>query len=376
MRTLYLVRGYPGLGRVMGSIAFQDILSDFLSRDNASLFASYLSGFTYLSSAGLPSLNLYPEGYPYQPKAFLNPFGRECRLLLSAVRDFLPDLVVLDGEPLCVEFFADILKRPILILTNPSDLHNPGTPNNIDIDLFRHYYAKANLVIAHGLERLPPTLAELGGRAGTAIDVNTLIRTPIASAAKQRRERPATRPNGKPIRVLGVLGGGSENVTSEFRTNTIQLAEWLISACDPIAGTELSIYCADNAVYERVRTFVRGDVKLISQQMDNTSDLVQADVIVGRAGRNLVSEILALGTRSLIVPVPAEPYRTSDQHATAGSAAHVSEVLRTTRLADGYDAFVAALHELFNADSAQPRWAPGNDDIRERLPSMLSLLGL
>ena len=309
MRTLYIVRGYPGLGRVMGSIAFGDILSDAGIVENECLFASYLSGYTYLVNAGLPTFDLYPEGYCYRPKAFFNPFGKECQLLLEALNTFNPDLIVVDGEPFCVELIADVLKRPVLVLTNPSDLYNPGIPNKTDIDLFRFYYSKANLVIAHGLERLPPTLLSLGGRTGSAIDVNTLIRTPLASAARKRRETPTPRLQGKPIYVVGVLGGGSENVTSEFRLNTIKLAEWLVSACESNTGIKLSIFCADNAVYQYIDKLGRTDVKLTAQQVDNTTDIIEADLIVGRSGRNLVSEILALGTRALIVPVAADAPR-------------------------------------------------------------------
>jgi len=86
VKVLFVARGYPGLGRVMGSVALDGILRSARSDNYESLFASYISGYTYLVNANHNAINLYPSQYYYRPNAYCNPFGEECEILVQALK--------------------------------------------------------------------------------------------------------------------------------------------------------------------------------------------------------------------------------------------------------------------------------------------------
>lgn len=370
MRTLFLVRGYPGLGRVMGSVAFDDVLRSIDTVDHASIYASYLSGYNYLVNAGHKTVTLYPDGYYYRPNAYCNPFGQEGRILVELIESFRPELVVVDGEPFCIDWLVDLLGLPVIVLTHPSDLYNPHS-NDMAIDLFRHYYSKASAVIAHGLARLPNGLSVLGSRAQRAIETNTLVRTRLAEVGEERRIC-GVRKN-QVTHVVGVLGGGSENVVASFRTSTRSLAEWLIDTCNSEGISKLTIFCSDHEICQHLDARRNGPtaLELIPSQVDNTQVLVEADMIVGRSGRNLVSEMLALGTRSLMVTVAAERYRAGDQYRTGEVATQISPCVRWVTVHDGFERFHSAFAELLGIQPQPPLWIPGNFEVRHLLPDLL-----
>lgn len=78
---------------------------------------------------------------------------------------------------------------------------------------------------------------------------------------------------------------------------------------------------------------------------DVATDLAGADVVVGRAGRNLVSEFVALRKRGVVVPING---RVSHQRSggRGREAVRANPNLRVARLSEGYDAFEQTLREL------------------------------
>jgi hypothetical protein len=371
MNVLYIVRGYPGLGRVMGSLAIASILQA-MSASTRTLFASYLSGLRYLRNAGHETVDLYPHGFYPRPNAFCSPFGCEADVLAGAVQERSIDLVVIDGEPLLIDFVTTVLKLPLLVLTHPSDLHNPHSPSD-GIDLFRLYYSRANYVIAHGLTRLPKERQDLGGRAGTVFEINTLVRPRIAAAAAARRgglESPLGRGH-----VVGVMGGGSSNVLSSFAENTLLLAKWLVAACVSTGAERLTLFCADENIATSLNPAAQaGNIEIVSEQVDNVPALIDADLVVGRSGRNLVSEILALGVPAIIVPVPSEGYRYGDQIATAALAMKLAEEVRTFDLHEGEMALTSLVSQSLVRPCRPSTWVPGNEDVQSLLFTLLQRL--
>jgi hypothetical protein len=365
MNVLFVVRGYPGLGRVMGSLALDSILGELDATNYRSQFASYLAGYRYLANSGYDVHNLYPNGYYSRPNAFCNPFGSEAEILVHMVEARDIDLVVIDGEPLLVDLITNVLRRPVLVLTHPSDLNNPHS-GAVGIELFRLCYSRADCVIAHGLSRLPAGQTTLGGRAREVIEINTLIRQEIAKAGLQRL-RGLGLPSGV-RQVVGVMGGGSENVVPAFAENTLLLGQWLVRACLSDDVGRLTLFCADRELARSLQSEVQTPkIELVDEQVDNIASLIDADLIVGRSGRNLVSEILALGIPGIIVPVPSEGYRYGDQLATAELAAGLGRAIRTFELPQGEAALSSLVTELLRTPPSRSTWIPGNDQV----PSLL-----
>lgn len=366
MNVLYVVRGYPGLGRVMGSLALDSSLRAINPRPRASHFASYLAGLRYLRNTGHSVIDLYPSGYYQRPNAFCSPFGCEADVIAQVAGERAIDLVVIDGEPLLIDFVASVLKLPVWVLTHPSDLDNPhSTPAGIE--LFRLYYSRANRVVAHGLGRLPPSRLALGGRAGMALEINTLVRPSIAAAGAARR-RGFEMPPGLG-HVVGVMGGGSENVVPAFAERTKALARLLVTACESSGVERLTVFCANRDLAQSMKGNAPASfVEFVEEPVDNSASLIAADLVVGRSGRNLVSEILTLGVPAIIVPVPSESYRYGDQIATARLAAGLSDGVRAFDLHDGEAVFTPLLADALRGPRSPATWVPGNEQIQAWLP--------
>lgn len=358
-RVAFICRGYPGLGKVMGAVALEAMLRES-TPGLESLFLSYERGVAYLRGTGARVVDLFDGLPPLGPNAFCTPFGAETARAMRVLTEFAPTLVVNDGEPYLVELTSELLGVPTVVLAHPLDLHNPGNAP-LAVALFRHFYARAHCVIAHGIERLPEGVGELGGRAGRVLEVNTLVRPAVLRASAQ----PASG-----LTLTAVLGGGSQNTADAFRAGTLQLGEWVLRACAALKVPAAKLFVSDPSLVAELSSAPPG-VTVVADAADNAVDLAGAELVVGRAGRNLVSEFVALKKRGVVVPIGGTAFRTSGQEAAAREAVRANPNLRLARLSDGYDAFEAAVRELRAAPPMPVRWEPGNEAAHSVLRQLL-----
>lgn len=357
-RVAFICRGYPGLGKVMGAAALEAMLRES-TPGFESLFLSYERGVAYLRNAGATVIDLF-DGLPrLAPNAFCTPFGPETTRAMNALAAFSPTLVVNDGEPYLVELTSELLGVPTVVLAHPLDLHNPGNAP-LAVALFRHFYARAHCVIAHGLERLPHGTTELGGRAGRVIEVNTLVRPAVLRARNQSSQ----------LALTAVLGGGSQNTSDHFRAGTLQLGTWVLRACAALGLSSAKLFVSDPSLAAELPPPGPG-VTIVPDAADVATDLAGADVVVGRAGRNLVSEFVALKKRGVVVPIGGTAFRTSGQEAAAEEAVRANPNLRLTRLTDGYEAFEQTLRALQSQAVKPVSWEPGNEAASSVLRHLL-----
>ena len=356
VRVAYICRGYPGLGKVMGALTVHQRLSG--RPDYHGLFLSYDRGHAYLSAERYPCEDLLQTGGQVARDSFCTPFAAETRFLMQRLADFEPTLIINDGEPYLIDITAELLGVPTLVLAHPLDLENPGNVHGVR--LFRHYYRRASTVVAHGLRRISPEAAALGARAGQVEQINTLVRESIWHAA-----RTVTVHDGPPVCVLG---GGSSNAAGPFLERTIALGRWFLRACADLAVGEGIVFCADERVHAALASHAGPGVRLHDSPIDNTDALARASVVVGRAGRNLASELLALGKRALLVPVSGARFRLSGQVQTANRARELSSSVIACHWDDGYPGFRAGLARLLETPATPPHWRPGNDAIDALLP--------
>lgn len=368
MRVCFICRGYPGLGKLAGSITIDTILRQAYAKNYESLFLTYHNGYKFLSSIDRSVLDILDQGLQIQESGFCTPFGLETRNCVEALNRFEPDLLFNDGEPYLIEVTREIFNFKTVVLAHPADLYNSNN-TSFAVNLFRHYYAKADLVIAHGLARLPSDRTCLEGRAGQVVEMNTLVRDSIY---QHTRDQAASLTNES--HVVGVLGGGSQNVSSLFRAGTQQLGEWIIRACNEIGIQQITLYCADQTIHSNLTKVAQKypvQPTLIAEPQDNTDSLIQATVVVGRAGRNLISELIVLNKKAIIVPIGAEKFRGGTQIKTAERAIEMSRNLVMTSLAEGYDKFQEALAVQMLAPTFKTQWRPGNDEILKILQPLI-----
>lgn len=361
MRVCFICRGYPGLGKVVGSVAIDEILRKSCKEISyRSLFLTYYVGYKFLRSTHYPVIDILNDSLHIGQSGFCTPFGLETKQLVDTIIEFKPDLVFNDGEPYLIEITSELLKLPTVVLAHPADLHSP-TNSKLAIDLFRHFYSKATLVIAHGLDRLPSETIWIGGKASQVVEMNTIIRDSIY----QQTLKPQKKLSVNFPYVVGVLGGGSKNVASSFREGTIKFGEWMITACNRLNIKTATVYCADENVYTKLQNIPtpKTSLSLVEQPEDNSRDIIQADIVIGRAGRNLLSELIALGKKGIIVPVYAEKFRGGNQIRTAQRALELNSNFNISLLDDGYEIFQESLKRLIEEPLQEVQWQPGNAAI-------------
>jgi UDP-N-acetylglucosamine:LPS N-acetylglucosamine transferase len=361
MKVCFICRGYPGLGKVVGSVAIDEILKNFCGKENyQSLFLTYYVGYKFLKSIHYPVIDILNNSLHICQSGFCTPFGLETKKLVETITEFKPDLVFNDGEPYLLEITSELLKLPTVVLAHPADLHSPAN-SKLAIDLFRHFYSKAALVLAHGLDRLPSASTWIGGKASQVIEMNTIVRDSIY----QETLKPKKVLSRDSPYIVGVLGGGSKNVASSFWEGTIKFGEWMITACNKLNIKNATLYCADENIYTKLQNIptAKTSLSLVAQPKDNSHDIIQADIVIGRAGRNLLSELIALGKKGIIVPVYAEKFRGGNQIRTAQRALELNPNFNISLLDDGYDSFQESLERLIEEPLREIQWQPGNARI-------------
>lgn len=367
LRIYYVLRGYPGLGRVMGGVALHETLRAKLGNQYQGRFASYLAGYRYLSGTCHSTLELFPDDFRLTPNAYLNPLGHESMLLAEDLQRFRPDRVVVDGEPFCIAWLKDVLGLPVTALAHPADFYNPSN-NALASALFRYYFCQADQLFVHGLEPLPSEVAsELKART-SLIETRTLVKPAIHVEGKRRRGGAASK--GK--HVVCVLGGGTDNVSQQFLEATVKIGAWTMIVARAIPDMQLTMFCTTTALRNEMLA-VAGPAlsnwELYGELRDATTALIAADAVVARSGRNLVSEILTLGTRALVIPVRAETYRAGEQRRNATIACQHGSAIQHSALDGGLDAFRRQFDNMLMHPVTPPRWRAGNEDLPELFAS-------
>ncbi|MCK4295286.1 MAG: hypothetical protein KAX28_01350, partial [Candidatus Marinimicrobia bacterium] len=100
-KILFIVRGYPGLGRVIPCYAiFRSLQKKGL---NDYLFISYLAGFEYLKNRGVKCKEISPPA-----GNFIELISPQFEEILYQIKLIKPDLICIDGEPYLPIIFKKI----------------------------------------------------------------------------------------------------------------------------------------------------------------------------------------------------------------------------------------------------------------------------
>ena len=121
MKALAILRGFPGLGRVVSGVAIMETLRD--EYNYAIEIISYLQGNIFLEERGYQNLKeVVPMDYC---SIGLLPTNKMANHIHERIQSFEPDIVLVDGEPLMVQALR--ISYPnikIVVLLNPSDVDN------------------------------------------------------------------------------------------------------------------------------------------------------------------------------------------------------------------------------------------------------------
>ena len=295
-RILFLVRGAPGLGRVMPSLAMWETIK---ASGGKALFLTNRVGYKFLSILKEDVLDIGAT-----ESIFLNPLDPPFEKAINSIEKFEPDLIVVDGEPVVLPYLRRF-ERSIIFIANPHDLFGP----------INHFRKIHKVFVEHADLIVVPSLDFLTHKYETK--EGFLITPPFVRTTKQVVNR--TKLNSPP-HVIVSLGGGVVGGGHDFRLLTQELFNRLVEALyylfqvnelsrvSLIPGEGIEILSDLNFPPE---------FKLYTQPIDLLSLLSEADLTITRAGRNTIAELAYYGYPGMVIPLNMDPLRGSEQHSNA-----------------------------------------------------------
>ena len=279
-KILGIFRGFPGLGRVVSGVSLLETLRDKYGYSIEII--SYLQGNRYLELKGYKNLHeVVPMDYCSIGLLPTNVIGT---YIHEKIRCFLPDVVIIDGEPLIIQALRiSYPKLKIVALLNPADIENEQN----DKDAMRYFnamYSLSDLAIVHGLR----SVSKIGSYK-KIVSVNTILRKEILKVNTNRTNN-----------IFCLLGGGTVNVGYSFSESTIQIAKLSMDASEYLKEYKMHIVCSSKNIYDALNEFKHGkNIILYDKILDIQEYYSKAGFIITRSGRNTLSELAYLGIPAL-----------------------------------------------------------------------------
>lgn len=279
-KILGIFRGFPGLGRVVSGVSLLETLRDKYGYSIEII--SYLQGNRYLELKGYKNLHeVVPMDYCSIGLLPTNVIGT---YIHEKIRCFLPDVVIIDGEPLIIQALRiSYPKLKIVALLNPADIENEQN----DKDAMRYFnamYSLSDLAIVHGLR----SVSKIGSYK-KIVSVNTILRKEILKVNTNRTNN-----------IFCLLGGGTVNVGYSFSESTIQIAKLSMDASEYLKEYKMHIVCSSKNIYDALNEFKHGkNIILYDKILDIQEYYSKAGLIITRSGRNTLSELAYLGIPAL-----------------------------------------------------------------------------
>jgi len=343
MKIAGIFRGFPGLGRVVSGV---ELITHFKDHYNANIRVfSYLQGEKYLNQKGFTANHSVSE-HDFSSIGII-PVSAYGEYIFNQIEDFNPDIVIIDGEPLILQSLRVVYPNlKIVALLNPFDVHNPYNQSSSSL-IFNDMYSKANLAIVHGFWKL-----EKPYKYNEFLSINTIIRKEVLSI----------KPTFSSNKICCILGGGTVNSKIEFQEKSISIAYKCLQLADIFNDFEIHIFCSNNSIYKEVikkhtssNTFIHANIK------DCTEYYTNSKLIIARAGRNTISEVLYLGIPTIVIPTGCK-FRSKEQKTNA----EIIETISSNRIINiNQDVDIKELinqcKKLLKIETqTSPIWIPGN----------------
>lgn len=355
MKIYAVLRGFPGLGRVIAGV---ELLKHFEKKYNAKIkITTYLQGEKYIVSKGYrTTINIDEKDISNVGIISVSTSGEK---LIADITSFEPDIVLIDGEPILLHNLK--ISYPelyIISLLNPFDINNPHNPKSSQ-DFFSVMYSNADLAIVHGLWREEKPVG-----FNNFLSVNTIIRNSISEISFQNN-------HGS---IVCILGGGSKSVNCGFTLGTIEIAKQVIDVASMNPKFDYKIYTGDESISYEVLQYIKANNKriqnitIIDDITDETKIYSEARLVIARAGRNTISELLTLNMPSVIIPTTAN-YRGSEQFSNCKILeSSFSSNIKTHYLKSGSELLNTVIRQLLNGfENNDAGFKPGNDLVIEKV---------
>lgn len=300
MRILGIFRGFPGLGRVVAGVSLLEELREQYGADIRMI--SYLQGNEYLKTKGYADLH---EASPMDYCSIgLVPTNKMGVYIHSTIKEYAPDLVLIDGEPLIVHSIKlSFSGMKIAVLLNPSDVDNPYNDKEA-MDYFNSLYSMADVAIVHGLRKIRKPLFY---DYKQFYSLDTILRKEILELK-----------NIPSKDIYCILGGGTVNVSCQFTESSIRIGKLCIKAAEELSEYRMHIVCSSTNIYDALCEMgITENVFLYKDIISPQCYYSHASLIITRSGRNTLSELKYLD-------IPAITFVTGDKYRIVEQRQNVS----------------------------------------------------
>ena len=365
MKAYAVLRGFPGLGRVMSGMEILRMLRDeygyetrlftyFNGEPLANSMEFEIEKIGQLDQESLTSIGILPVG----------PLGAN---LIKSIIEWNPDIVIVDGEPLLIKTLSMVFPvEKIVALVNPCDIENLHTPisNNI---FFRDSYLSSGITICHGFSCPQKTYNYHNNKL---YYINTILSNSILKIKENRKCQLKSRPK----RISCVLGGGTKNAPSTMFLSTIEIGKKVIESADYLDEFCIDLFTNDDEIANELDKHIKKDNVKIHREYCSSEELyMHTDIVICRSGRNTVSELIYLGIPALLISAGSD-FRGKEQ---------MHNIIQAERLSggtiSGFDGTMSALslsHIIKDKIKSNKinncQFIPGNEQLKRILKEFLT----
>jgi hypothetical protein len=350
MKILGIFRGFPGLGRVVAGVSLLETIK--MNYNCEIKIISYLQGNKYLEKKGCSELQ---EATPLDYCSIgLLPTNKMGKYIHNVIRQFCPDMVLLDGEPLLLQSLRiSYPSMKLAVLLNPADVDNPDNDKEA-MDFFNALYSLSDLAIVHGLRSIANKY-----QYKKIISVGTILRPEIFKIT-----------NNPSKDIFCILGGGTINVGHQFASSTIRIAELCQKAASYLPNHTMHIVCSSQNIFDAINeNFSSENVVIHNQVLPAEEFYSNASLIITRSGRNTLSELVYLG-------IPAISFITGDMYRRAEQEQNFINLnatnVRSLSLNTSIDDFVSLIESLIKTGRCKNSFESGNAEAIRQIISLLS----
>jgi UDP-N-acetylglucosamine transferase subunit ALG13 len=326
-------------------VAGVELVNHFRLHYNAEVrLFSYLQGEKYLIQQGYSTtFEVLEQDYS---SIGIIPISRYGEFLVNQISEFNPDIIILDGEPLMTQFLKLVFPAIKLVcLLNPFDVDNPYNQASSSTFL-NHTYSQADLSIVHGLWQIKPNCLYHNFHS-----INTIIRNEVFSIQRTNLQN----------KVSCILGGGTINSNKTFVDTTTSIANKCIQLAKYFPDFEIHIYCSCeieniniNSDYPNI--FIHNEIERCEKYYSDSK------LIISRAGRNTISELLCLGISAIIIP-SGDKFRSKEQISNVEQAQSLGlGLIQTVEQDISISELVACCKVAILPNTQVAKWESGNKD--------------
>lgn len=347
MKVFAVLRGFPGLGRVISGLTILETLKKEYNA-NTKVY-TYMQGETALDLFDFQNFMDNVVLNSEITSLGLDPVGPTSVKIMNEILSWKPDIILIDGEPLLINLI-DLCydKKKVISLLNPADLNNESLPYSTR-KFFQTSFLNCACGIVHGYEESDYSMYD------NVLSVNTILRNKIIELKKYMDSD-----KKKSNNITCILGGGSKSHNNSFIDSTLDIGRNIIKAAKLLQEYHFDIYSNDNYIFEMLNKEDKSSNVLIKEHIGKEKDLyLNADLVICRAGRNTTSEIMYLNIPCILMAA-GNDYRASEQRKNINNIIEKYNYGFFQYDNESYLDLVEIIKEAINLEKIDNKFQPGN----------------